>query len=385
MKTVKFGVIGTGLMGREFAQTVMRWPWLKDFPVKPEIISICSSTIDDEKARWFVDGLGTVTQVTRDWREVVGNPEVQAVYAAVPNDLHEQIYRGVIRAGKHLMGEKPFGIDKQANAAILEEAAKNPAILVRCVAQMYFTPAAQRLCSMIEEGAFGRIIEVEAGFLHSSDLNPDKPINWKRTIERNGEYGVMGDLGMHIMAIPYRAGWVPKNVRAVLSNIFNSRPDGRGGTAPCDTWDNAVLLCETRDEATGATFPMTLKTMRISPGQKNTWYLSVYGTSASARINSKHINSFEELHYSGGEQLWETIDMGHETPFPTFSGPIFQFSVSDALLQMWASFLYELETGSPKSRFTGCVTPEETSLSHSLFTAALQSQADSSLGITPSL
>jgi hypothetical protein len=46
-----------------------------------------------------------------------------------------------------------------------------------------------------------------------------KPINWKRTIEINGEYGCMGDLGIHTQHVPFRMGWIPKNVYAVLSDI----------------------------------------------------------------------------------------------------------------------------------------------------------------------
>ena len=41
---------------------------------------------------------------------------------------------------------------------------------------------------------------------------------------------------------------------------------------------------------------------------------------------------------------------------------------------MWAAFLYELAHGRPLKRFAGCVTPREAALSHSLFTAALESQ-----------
>ena len=108
---------------------------------------------------------------------------------------------------------------------------------------------------MMEHNAFGRVIELSTGFLHSSDLDPDKPINWKRIVEFNGEYGVMGDLGMHVCHLPFRAGWKPRNVRAILSDIVKERPDGKGGRAPCQTWDNATLLCEMMDPATNESSP----------------------------------------------------------------------------------------------------------------------------------
>ena len=65
--------------------------------------------------------------------------------------------------------------------------------------------------------------------------------------------------------------------------------------------------------------------------------------------------------------------MGHETAFPVITGGIFEFGFSDAILQMWAAFLYELKHGTPLQMFAGCATPEETALSHRLFTAAVDS------------
>src|SRR5690606_31180654 len=134
-----------------------------------------------------------------------------------------------------------------------------------------FFPAVQKLGAMIEHNAFGRIIEVNCGFQHSSDLDPNKPINWKRMIEFCGEYGVLGDLGMHACHVPFRAGWQPRNVRAILSDIVKQRPDGKGGTAPCKTWENGTLLCDVVDPVEGEPFPMTMKLQRIAPGQRNNW------------------------------------------------------------------------------------------------------------------
>jgi hypothetical protein len=51
---------------------------------------------------------------------------------------------------------------------------------------------------------------------------------------------------------------------------------------------------------------------------------------------------------------------------------------SDSILQMWAAFLHELVQGTPRSKYAGCVTPAEVAYSHSLFTAALRSQANRS-------
>jgi len=373
MKTLRFGIIGCGMMGREFASAAARWFHLPDTSVRPEIVAICHRTLSTEKDNWFKNNIPTIKFLTNDYRKLLDSSDVEAVYISVPHNLHQEFYCAALKAGKHLMGEKPFGIDKKANNAIVACISKHPDLFVRCSSQFIFIPAVQRIGQMIEADAFGRIIEVNAGFLHCSDLNPAKPINWKRTVEFNGEYGCMGDLGSHLCVVPFRAGWVPLNVRAVLSNIMPERPDGKGGTVPCDTWDNATLLCQARDSKSGDVFPLTLRTQRISPGQKNNWYLEVLGTKACAKFSTNNADTLEILEYTGGEQRWQKICMGYEATFKSITHNIFQFGITDAILQMWAGFLYEFDKGKPFTRFSGCVTPEETTLWHRLFTAALKS------------
>jgi len=376
MRSIRLGIIGCGLMGRELASAVSRWHHLTEPGAKPEIVAICDRFDQQENdlARWYKENFPSITQVVSDYRELVANPIVEAVYIAVPHHLHKEFYCAAIDAGKHLMGEKPFGIDKAANDAILESCRRHPESLVRCSSEFPFFPAVQRMGEMVEGGAFGTIIEVNSGFLHSSDLDPDKPLNWKRMIEFNGEYGCMGDLGMHVCHVPFRAGWRPKEVSAVLSKIVTERPDGKGGRVPCRTWDNATLLCRTLDPTTGSTFPWTIKTQRVAPGEKNTWYLEILGTKACARFSTKNPKLLQVLDYRGGEQEWRHVDMGYQSTFRSITGQIFEFGFTDSILQMWAAYFYELVHGHPLKRFAGCVTPEETALSHVLFTAALASE-----------
>jgi predicted dehydrogenase len=372
MKTVPFGIIGAGLMGREFASAGARWCHLVNPTARPEIVAVCNRS--PGPFDWFRQSFPAIRQFTPNYRQLLANPEVEAVYMALPHHLHQEVCCAAITAGKHLMAEKPFGIDLAANRAIVECAAKHPQVFVRCASQWVFFPAVQRIADALERNAFGPIIEVNAGFLHSSDLDPNKPINWKRMVEFNGEYGVMGDLGMHACALPFRAGWTPQNVRAILSDVVKERPDGKGGRAPCRTWDNATLLCETEDEASGERFPMTLKLQRIAPGQRNTWYIEILGMKASARFSTGNPKRLDWLEYSGGEQVWGCIQTGHETAFKTITGNIFEFGFPDAILQMWAAFLHELAEGRAPKRFAGCATLAEAALSHRLFTAALKSQ-----------
>lgn len=357
-------------MGREFVSAAARWAHLTDIPARPEITAICDTS--DALFPWYRQACPSLALATRNYRELLASPAIDAVYAAVPHHLHAEICCAAIESGKHLMGEKPFGIDKAANDAILRATAAHPGVFVRCSSEFPFFPAVQRIGDLLDADAFGTLIEVNSGFLHSSDLDPAKPINWKRMVEFCGEYGCMGDLGMHACHVGFRAGWTPRTVHAALSKIVRQRPDGKGNTVPCTTWDNATLHCTAAD-ARGETFPWTIKTHRIAPGQKNTWYIEILGTRMSARWSSGNAKILELLDYRGGEQNWLQVQTGYEPAFKTITGGIFEFGFTDSILQMWAAFVHELAAGTPLTRFAACVTPAETALSHRLFTAALRS------------
>jgi predicted dehydrogenase len=323
--------------------------------------------------RWFQDAFDTLQVASQDYHDLLNHADIDVIYCAVPHNLHERVYIDCIEAGKHLFGEKPFGIDLAANTHILEVVRAHPEVLVRCSSELPFFPGAQKILQAIREERFGTILEVQAGFLHSSDLDPQKPINWKRRIATNGEYGCMGDLGMHVLHIPLRAGWFPHNVRAILSKIVTERPDASGRRVPCETWDNALLCCEVQQA--GQHFPMLLETKRIAPGESNTWYLRILGTRYSAGFSTKYPGTLRSLSYTpGGSQAWQEQDLGSLSAYPTITGSIFEFGFSDSILQMWAAFCDELAHLDGMRQPFYCVTPEETAQSHRMFSAALESQ-----------
>jgi predicted dehydrogenase len=367
-RSINFAVIGAGLMGREFASAVARWCHLLDLDFIPRLVAVCAR--NPTAAAWFEQNFPGL-RVVPDYRQLLDAQEIEAIYVAVPHDQHAAIYCDVIRAGKHLFAEKPFGIDLLANQAIVAAARENPQVLVRCISQFPFFPGAYRLAQWVREQRFSQIIEIEAGFWHSSDLDPNKPINWKRVVAINGEYGCMGDLGLHVLHLPFRFGWKPANVRALLSKIVAQRPDKNGRLVPCETWDNAILACEI-----APSFPATFSFKRIAPGHANTWFIRVIGTSLSVEFSTQNPKQLRYLPFApGGAQEWHVLDMPYQSAYPTITGSIFEFGFSDAILQMWAAFCDELFHGREGMRQPlYCVTPEETALSHQLFTAALKSQ-----------
>jgi len=369
MKEIRFGIIGCGLMRREFASALARWCHLLDVPFKPVLAGICDT--NPALFGWYQHHFPTIKIATKEYADLLKSPEIDAIYCALPHNLHQKVYIDIVRAVKHLLGEKPFGIDLPAATAIVDEIRKHPKSFVRCSSEFPFAPGPQRVIKAIQENRFGRIIEVNCGFMHSSDLNPEKAINWKRMIEMNGEYGCLGDLGMHALHVPLRAGWKPRRVFAHLNKIVTERPDGKGGKVPCKTWDNGSLYVDTVNPFDGQPFPMTYRIYRIAPGETDTWYIEVLGTKFSIRFSSRNMKSLQFMEYGGGAQTWQDENLGYETIYKTITGNIFEFGFSDMILQMWAAFMDELVNGKVPY---GCVRPEEALESHRLFTAALESQ-----------
>ena len=363
----KVGIIGGGLMGREVASALGRWFVLDSFPVKAELIAVCD--VAEKQREWFRQ-VPTVRLITGDYHELLSSPEVDVVYVAVPHNLHQSIYLDVLKAGKDLLAEKPFGIDLNAARAV-SDAAKSSGRFVRCSSEFPFLPGAQRAYRIAQEGGLGKLLEIHSGFHHSSDLDPTKPINWKRQNKTCGEIGVMGDLGMHTVHIPFRLGWHPVRVYAQLQKIYHERPDGKGGMAPCDTWDNALLHTEVAMQEIEV--PLRFEMKRLAPGESNTWFIEIFGTEGGVKFSTKEPKTLWTFH-RGKEQLWQRTDLGFQAVFPTITGGIFEPGFPDCFLQMWAAFLAE-RAGILANRF-GCVTPAEAVRSQELFAAALQSQAE---------
>lgn len=102
-KTISFGVIGCGLMGKEFTSAAARWCHLTDVGFEPHIVAVCDA--NPAATQWFQDHVSSVRNAYTDYKELLADPSVEAVYCAVPHNLHEQIYIDIIRAGKHLLGK----------------------------------------------------------------------------------------------------------------------------------------------------------------------------------------------------------------------------------------------------------------------------------------
>ena len=76
MKKVRFGLIGCGLMGREFASAIARWCHLTEMDVRPELVAICDrfDRTPPDLARWFTENFPSISQVTARLSAASGKP-----------------------------------------------------------------------------------------------------------------------------------------------------------------------------------------------------------------------------------------------------------------------------------------------------------------------
>jgi predicted dehydrogenase len=372
MTDVRIGIIGGGLMGRELAAVCGRWLHLVDHPVRPSVVAVAD--LNPAALEWFRQ-VPTIETLTESWRELVDDPSLDVLYIAVPHNMHEEIYTAAASAGKDFFAEKPFGIDLGA-AERIADTIDQAGVFVRVSSEMPFFPGALRAYELARSGQLGEIIEVRSAFLHSSDIDRSKPINWKRRVETCGAIGVMGDLGMHVAHVPLRLGYRPSSVYALLEDIVADRPAAAGSseTVRCDTWDNAIITMRGETSETARAFPMIWETKRIAPGNMNTWLFEAQGMDAGVRFSTRTPAYFERFRRDGSEQIWEQVQPGNVSAWPMVSGAIFEFGFADALLQMWASYLAE-RAGQLGDRFA-TATVAEAVASHRVFDAAVRSQME---------
>ena len=363
MKPVKVGIIGGALKGKKVIGTFRRDFSLNNYGLEVQLAAVCDQ---DETTLSSYNGLSSVGLLTTNYRDLLDNDSLDVVYVALPHHVCKEYYLEVLDAGKDLFAEKSFGVDLDAAFAVAENA-KQLKRFVRCSSEMPFLPGAQRVFSELNSGRIGRTIEIKAGFCHSDETVPMSAGNWRRQSGYCGEIGVMADLGMHVLHIPLRMGWMPKRVYAHLQKVMTTGPDGDEERMESDTWNYASLM--TAVDVDGEEVPMTLE-MKRAPGQANSWFIEVLGTNGGVRYNTMDAKTLWIYDRKQG-QSWRRVDLGLQMTFPSVTGSVFGPGSSDGVMQMLTAYFAERE-GVLGDRL-GCMRPDEAVMSHRLFEAALQS------------
>lgn len=218
-KTLRVGMVGYRFMGKAHSNA---WRQASHFfPLKAhiELNTICGREAAGVQAARAQLGWQTAST---DWREVVESPLVDIVDICTPNDAHADIAIAAVRAGKHVLCEKPLALDvKQAEAML---AAAQKAKVVHMVCHNYRrVPAIAQARKMISEGAIGEIQHFRARYAQDWLVDPDFPLRWRLQKNSSGS-GAHGDINVHIIDLARYLVGEFKEVCGLMHTFVQERP-----------------------------------------------------------------------------------------------------------------------------------------------------------------
>lgn len=251
---VKWGLLATGAIAQAFARGVKQ-------SETGELYAVASR--DLAKSEDFAAKFGA-TKAYGSYEEMLADPEVEAVYVSTPHPMHLEWVMKSLLAGKHVLCEKPAGVNQwelQRMLALAEE--KNlffmEAYMYRC------HPQITRLVELIEDGAIGRVCTINAAFSFQAGFNPDGRL-WKNAYAGGGIMDVGG----------YPVSLARLIAAAALKRPVADPVEVKGAAAlhpetGVDAWASAVLKFENDIIATVST--------GVGVNQENV--LRVFGTAGN--------------------------------------------------------------------------------------------------------
>jgi predicted dehydrogenase len=130
-----------------------------------------------------------------DWRDVLKDPEVDAVYLATPVHLHAEQATAAAQAGKHVLCEKPMALDA-AGCQRMVAAARAHGVRLGVAYYRRHYPVIARLRELLASGEIGEPVLAHAQAFESFDPGPDHPRAWLMRRSESGG-GPMADFGCH--------------------------------------------------------------------------------------------------------------------------------------------------------------------------------------------
>jgi predicted dehydrogenase len=178
-------------------------------------------------------GLGGRAYATPE--ELLADPFIDAVLVLTPNNSHAEFATAALRAGKHVLCEKPMAVTLEECERLVEEERASSRILMIAQNQR-FHAAHVKARELIVSGAIGSVLTVQTAFSHGG---PSLDANSWFLSKSTGRLGVLGDLGVHkIDLIRFLTGQEFVAISAVVDTLDQKRGDG--GRIELD--DNAACL-----------------------------------------------------------------------------------------------------------------------------------------------
>lgn len=187
---LRWGIIGTAKIAREYLIPAIH------LSPHAEVVAVASR--DLHKARDYADTCD-IPRCFDSYQDLLNDPDIDAVYIPLPNDLHVSLSLQAIAAGKHVLCEKPLGLNVKDVQPLLAAAEARPELVVMEAFMYRYHPQWIQVKRLIDQGALGQVNAVDACFTYFND-DPD---NVRNNADLGG--GGMLDIGCYCMSV---ARWV---------------------------------------------------------------------------------------------------------------------------------------------------------------------------------
>jgi predicted dehydrogenase len=285
-------VVGFGWMGRVHTQAYARVP--HHFPqltMRPQLVTVAEEV--PGRAEQAAEQFGFAS-TTRDWREVVDDPRVQAVSITAPNFLHREIGVAMAEAGKHIWIEKPVGLST-ADASAVSDAVTKAGVQGAVGFNYRNAPAVEAARDLITSGELGTVTHIRVRLFSDYAAHPDGALTWRYELERGG-HGVLGDLASHGADLArYLLGdiaslaadtaiFLPERARPTGATAGHALATG-GELGPVENEDYVNCLLRFASGARGV-----LEACRVSVGEQNNYGFEVHGTKGAVFWDFRRMN-----------------------------------------------------------------------------------------------
>lgn len=196
IETIRWGILGTGNIARQFATGL-------SVLTDATLLAVGSRT--QASANAFGDQFG-VRDRHGSYEELANNPEVDAIYISTPHPLHHDNCLLCLNAGKAVLCEKPFAINA-AEAAEMVALARAKGLFLMEAMWTRFVPSHQRLGELVAEGAIGepQLLEADFGFFTPFDAQ-------SRLFDPALGGGALLDVGVYPVSLASRIFGEPERV-----------------------------------------------------------------------------------------------------------------------------------------------------------------------------
>ena len=221
-EVVRFGFIGAGMIAHHSAKNVRRHPAGR----VTAVYDTNPARAADLAAKQGVD------RVCGSVEEMLADPEVDAVYIAVPNKFHAGLVMSALAAGKHVLVEKPLAMNAAEGAAMLAAARESGRALLVGMNQRYI-PAAQTIRAAVAAGEAGEIYHAKAYWWRRAGI--PKLGTWF-THKALAGAGACNDIGVHALDVCLfmTGNFEPVAVSGATYAKFGPRGLGEGGWGQSD-------------------------------------------------------------------------------------------------------------------------------------------------------